>query len=187
MMKKMFIVLGLIAIASAVQAQKLNDLKAHDINGYALDMTVDQVQQVAKQSLENKGQGQYKLTIDGINYDFEFTVLGHLWRIESNQVLGRFIPDHDFAQVMSKKLSDKYGSTTASLTHGPMNWNFEETYFDGALRLERVALSLDVLLTGGYGEPIGLDMTLMDARIERRDIAKANADPKSKAESSVKF
>jgi hypothetical protein len=64
-----------------------HDLLVHDINGFALDMTVEQVKAVANRPLHPIGGGQAKSNSDGIEYDLGFSVLGHLYRIDSEQTL----------------------------------------------------------------------------------------------------
>ncbi len=54
-------------------------------------------------------------------------------------------------------------------------------------RLNRGTESLSAMLDGGYGQPVSLEMKLMDFRIMRRDLDKANAGPKSRAEQGAKF
>jgi hypothetical protein len=166
-----------------------DDLLARNINGYSLDMTVQQVQAVAHESLRSIGAGQYLVTANGIDYDFGFSVLGHLYRIDSKQILGRFIPDEAFARILTKKLSDKFGPPqTNQLPGGPAFWQYVEPYREaGGPVSNRITVSLSALLLGGSGQPISLNMKLMDFRIMRRDLARANAGPRSNAEDNTRF
>jgi hypothetical protein len=165
-----------------------NGLLAHDINGFSLDMTVEQVAAVAHRPLSPLGGGQYKVTVDGIDYDFGFSVLGHLFRIDSKQPLGHFIPDGAFAATLTNKLSKKFGPPQSNqLPGGPAFWTFLEAYTTNGERLNREAESLSVMLGAGYGEPVSLEMKLMDFRIMRRDIEKLNSTPRSRAQSGIKF
>lgn len=164
-------------------------LLAHDINGYHLDMTVEQVAAVAHKPLVSLGYGQYQVKSDGIDYNFGFSVLGHLYRIDSEQQLGGFIPDKAFAETLTDKLSKKFGPLKSNLLPtGPAGSEYLEMYTDTmGQNLRRVTESLSVVLLGGYGQPVSLDTKLMDFRIMRRDIAAANAAPRSRAENAAKF
>jgi hypothetical protein len=135
------------------------------------------------------GRGQAKVTVDGIEYDLGFSVLGHLYRIDSEQNLGNFIPDQAYAGSLAKKMSAKFGPPNSNqLPDGPLMWGFSEPYrqADGSV-MNRDTVSLSAMLTGGFGLPITLHLKLMDFRIMRRDLAKANAAPRSRAEDNTKF
>ena len=165
-----------------------NGLLAHDINGFSLDMTVEQVAAVAHRPLSPLGGGDYKVTVEGIEYGFGFSVLGHLFRIDSKQPLGHFIPDGDFAATLTNKLSKKFGPPQSNqLPGGPAFWTFLEAYTTNGETLNRETESLSVMLGAGYGEPVSLEMKLMDFRIMRRDIEKLNTNPRSHAQSGIKF
>lgn len=166
-----------------------HDLLAHDINGFALDITLEQVREIAHQPLELIGQDQAKVTVDGIKYDFGFSSLGRLFRIDSDQNLGYFIPDQTYANTLATKMTAKFGPAKYNgLPNAPLAWGYVEPYRkpDGSI-MTGDALSLSALLTGGYGQPITLHLKLMDFRIMRRDLAKFNALPRSRAEDNTKF
>jgi hypothetical protein len=103
--------------------------------------------------------------------------------------LGRFIPDGAFGATLTNKLSEKFGPPqTNQLPGGPAFWTFLERYTDAnGQRLNRETESLSVMLGGGYGQPVSLEMKLMDFRIMRRDVEKLNANPKARAQSGIKF
>jgi hypothetical protein len=129
------------------------------------------------------------VTLDGIKYDFGFSILGHLFRIDSDQNLGNFIPDQAYADTLAKKMTAKFGPPKYNgLPSAPLAWGFVEPYrqADGSI-MTRDTLSLSALLLGGYGQPITLHLKLMDFRIMRRDLAEANAAPRSRAEDKTKF
>jgi hypothetical protein len=175
--------------ASRSIASTRHDLLAHDINGFTLDMTVERVKAVADRPLHPIGGGQAKVTVDDIEYDLGFSVLGHLYRIDSEQNLGNFVPDQVYASSLAKKMSAKFGPPNSNqLPDGPLTWGFSERYreADGAV-MNRDTVSLSAMLTGGYGQPIVLHLKLMDFRIMRRDLAKANAAPRSSAVNKTKF
>lgn len=179
---------ALLVASTSVSLAQDNGLLAHDINGFSLDMTVEQVVALAHRPLSPLGGGDYKVTVDGIEYGFGFSVLGHLFRIDSKQPLGHFIPDGAFATTLTNKLSKKFGPPQSNqLPRGPAFWSFLEAYTSNGERLNRETESLSVMLGAGYGEPVSLEMKLMDFRIMRRDIEKLNAAPRSRAQSGVKF
>lgn len=166
-----------------------NGLLAQDINGFSLDMTVEQVAVVAHRRLSSLGGGQYHATVDGIDYNFGFSVLGHLYRIDSRQNLGYFTPDEHFARTLTEKLSHKFGPPQRNqLPGGPVAWEYFEQYREtGGPVINRTTVSLDAWVVGGWGQPILLNIKLMDFRIMRRDLARANSEPRSHAESGTKF
>jgi hypothetical protein len=56
-----------------------------------------------------------------------FSVLGHLYRIDSEQNLGNFIPDQAYASSLVKKMSAKFGPPNSNqLPDGPLMWGFSE-------------------------------------------------------------
>lgn len=178
----------LYALASISQAQN-QGLLSHDVNGVSLDMTVAQVTAAAGKELAALGRGQYEVDVNGIGYSFGFSALGHLYRIDSKQLLGHFIPDKAFALTLTKKLTNKYGPPqTNQLPDGPAMWGFVETYLNAyKLPVNRTTESLSVMLEAGYDRPVYLDIKLMDFRILRRDLERADTSPRSHAEGDMKF
>lgn len=146
-------------------------LLAHDLSGFALDMTVDQVAAVAGKPLAPIAAGHYQVTIYGTDYDFGFTPLGHHYRIDSRQQLGLFTPDPAFAPTLTERLTKKFGQPLSNqLIAGPAMWMFEEPYTGPkGEKLTRETEILTVLVTGGKGEPVAVEMQLVAPRILRRD------------------
>ncbi|MGA2654036.1 MAG: hypothetical protein ABSF28_26240 [Terracidiphilus sp.] len=146
-------------------------LLAHDLSGFTLDMTVDQVTAVAAKPLTQIAAGHYQVTVLGTDYDFGFTPLGHLYRIDSRQQLGLFTPDPAFAPTLSERLIKKFGQPLSNqLITGPAMWMFEEPYAGPkGEKLTRETESLTVLVTGGKDEPVTVEMQLVAPRILRRD------------------
>ena len=164
-------------------------LLARDINGLQLDMTVKEVEALPHDKWEDLGGGQVKATIAGVRYDLEFTPLGHLFRISSSQQLGRFAPDRAFGLDVARRLAAKYGPPHFNwLPTGTADWDYAEPYItiNGA-KLNRGTESLNVMIGGGFGAPVSLQMKLMDFRLLRRDTELLNAQPEAKAQSAVKF
>jgi hypothetical protein len=166
--------LGFILGASGAVSAQENALLAHDINGFALDMTVEQVTSLAKTPLVSLDGDQYGATVDGIDYDFRFSPLGHLYRIDSRQEIGTFTPDDAFAADLTERLAKKFGPPQSNqLPAGPASWLFQEDYIDaGGQKLKRETESLTVLVKGGNGQPVAILFKLTAARILRRDTQK---------------
>lgn len=164
-------------------------LKAQDINGVRLDMTVQQVAAIAPAGLEAIGGGQYNTNIAGVAYNLEFTPLGHLFRIDSSQPLGYFEPDQAFGLALVAKLSAKYGiPQSVQLPAGPIQWGFTEPALtDGGIEHLVLTESFSALLMPEYQKPVSLHLKLMDFRILRRDRAAMNVDPEKAAEARVHF
>jgi hypothetical protein len=164
-------------------------LAAHDINGFALGMSLKEVQEHAGHALQSLGRGDFSATVEGIDYDFGFSILGHLYRIDSKQPLGQFIPDAAFGRSLTEKLVAKYGQPHQNqLPDGPAFWEFLEPYQIGpGMTANRTTLSLSAMLMSGYNQAVTLNMKLMDFRIMRHDLAIANSGPRSKAEHATKF
>lgn len=164
-------------------------LWAHDVNGIRLDMTMQEVSRLFSNHLTSLGGGNFKGERKGVTYSLGFTPLGHLFRIDSSQDLGRFVPDLKFASDLTAKLADKYGPPeTNQLPGGPAFWSFLNYYeMSAGWRLPRQTESLSVGLGGGYGLPVTLDFKLMDFRILRRDAAIINRVPELQAQERAQF
>lgn len=165
------------------------DLLAYDINGFKLDMTLKQVRAVAGHRLFYLGGGQFKTSVKGVDYNFGFSILGHLFRINSRQNLGQFIPDAAYTETVTEQLSAKYGPPqTNQLPGGPADWQFVQPYSNpNGPVLNQITVELSAMLSGFGTEPKSFDMQLIDFRIVRRDLAKANAGPRSRAQESTSF
>jgi hypothetical protein len=125
--RRIGLILTLAFVASVHAQTKPHELLARDISGYGLDMTVAQIQAIAGKPLEPLGNNQYKVIVDGIKYDFGFSVLRYLFRIDSDQDLGRFIPDRIYAKSLADKMSAKFGPPNDNeLPNGPLSWGFSE-------------------------------------------------------------
>jgi len=166
-----------------------NCLRAHDINGIRLDMTVQQVSELVPNGLTPLGGGQFNADIGMTSYNFEFSPLGHLFIINSSQQLTSFAPDREFGFALTKKLETKYGPPDSNqLPGGPASWGYLEYYTTNqGMRLARETESLSVMLMDHYQKPVTLEMKLMDFRILRRDEDALNRAPKSEAQSLVQF
>ena len=173
--------MGLLGASATIGPAQENSLLAHDINGFALDMTVEQVTALADGPLVSAGSGQYQVSKEGIDYDFSFSASGHLYRIDSRQELPNFTPDAAFASDLTDRLAKKFGPPQSNqLPQGPAAWMFQETYIGAkGEKLTRENESLIVLLAGGNGHPVSVEFQLTSPRIQRRDAQSPSAAPKS--------
>jgi len=165
-----------LALIGAVHAQSAG-LLAHDINGFALDMTLEQVKAAAAVPFTPLAEGQYKATVEGIDYNFGFSAQGHLYRIDSKQLLGMFAADAGLAAALTARLTQKFGSPLDNqLPAGPAFWRFDEPYTTLAgKQSRRETESLLFALSGGNGQPLAAEMQLQDLRILRRDELKSGS------------
>lgn len=182
--------IGTVTMAQTNATHHVEDgLLAHDINGYTLDMTVEQAKAISNEPMQSLGHGHFQVKTSDVDYDLNFSILGHLYLIESVQDLGIFTPDATYARTLTEKLTRKFGKPQNNmLPDGPVQWGWSQDFIKaGTPPYSLPTVELSALLLGGYGQPITLHMHLIDFRIERRDLAKANSTPRSKAEAATKF
>lgn len=186
------IIVGIAMLSPAhanILCERVSCLQAQDINGIRLDMTVQQVARLLPNGLIPIGGGDFQAVNGDTSYDFGFTALGHLYRIDSRQILGRFLPDREFGLHLTAKLVAKYGPAEGNqLPGGPASWDFVENNAtaQGAMLTQR-AESLSAILNRGYDAPVTLDLKLMDLRILRRDQTIMNATPLARAREHIEF
>lgn len=152
--------------------------KARDIGGFALGMPVRDAAKLS--ALEGIGNGQYQTTKDGIEYDFSVTPLGRIYRIDSEQVVGRFAIDDIFLRALAAKLTAKYGQPT-NATSETFQWSLiEPVKHTGGdpLPFETNWASAYV---GGDADGVTVHIKLIDFRILWQDEAKLNRAPRDKA------
>jgi hypothetical protein len=174
---------------STLLVANTSGLAAQDINGVQIGMTVREVAALAGGRMESLGRGQFQTSINGVQYDLGFTPLGHLYRIDSTQPLGRFVPDRAFGLNLTERLARKFGPPTSNqLPGGPAFWVYNEPYVStqGAV-LGRPTANLSAMLGGGYGQPVSLIMKLVDFRVLRHDQEAMNAKPETEAGAALKF
>lgn len=184
--------IGMIAPSIAwatVLCEKPSCLAARDVNGISLGMTVADVAARLSTDLKPLGEGQFAAQAGNQTYDFGFSALGHLYRIDSHLDLGRFIPDRSFELSLAHQLAEKYGTPeTGDVPSGVLWWTFAERYqLNNGTVVTRETESLSASLGGGFGQPVTLDIKLMDFRIMRRDIEDLNRKPEMAAQARVQF
>lgn len=164
-------------------------LQARDINDIKLDMKILQVSAHFPRGLTPIGGRQYQAKADGVSYDLEFSARGHLFRIDSSEPLGHFVPTRAFGLQLTRKLEAKYGRfETDTLPDGAAESAFAQyCTTNSGTRVTCQTESLNVMLSKEFGQPVKLDIQLMDFRILRRDAAIVNAPSEAQAESRVHF
>ena len=159
--------------------------KARDINGFELGMPI---QAALKRTKLTFRQGELFQTImDGIAYDFGVCASGLIYRIESRQELGSFIPDEVFADNLKSRLFAKYGTTN---DYSPLNlsWDLVEPvrYSDGKTHLFKTNW-FSVLVSGGHGSPLSLDMRMLDFRVCWDHKVQMNESPRDQGTDKIIF
>lgn len=163
----------------------LSATKARDINGFALGMAI---QEATARSTVTFRQGELiQATLNGIEYDFGVCPSGRIYRIQSRQKLGNFIPDEVFTAELKSKLFAKYGATNDESANN-LSWDLIESvrYSDGNTGLFKTNW-LSILVSGGHGGPLSLDMTMLDFRICWEDKVRMNEQPRDQASEAIVF
>ena len=174
---------------ATVICEKLSCLDARDVNGIHLGMTVKEVAALLPSGLTPLGAGQFSAQDGNQAYDFGFSALGHLYRIDSHLNLGNFQPDRRFELNLAGKLAKKYGPPEiGDVPSGVLWWTFAERYqLNNGTVLTRETESLSASLGGGFGQPTTLDIKLMDFRILRQDLETLNRQPEMTAAARIRF
>ncbi len=159
--------------------------KARDIRGFELGSPV---REAVKRTSVEFAQGELVETmLDGIKYDFGVCPSGRIYRIQSSQTLGSFIPDEKFISKLQAQLFEKYGRTNSS-SSGNWGWELIEPirYSEGSIHPFKTNW-FSVLLSGGYGSPVTIDMTMIDFRVCWEDSVRSNIEPRNDALEAVTF
>ncbi len=141
-------------------------------------------------TLRPLGNGDFQASGGGTTYGFGFTPLGRLYRIDSAQPLGRFVPDHATARELTARLTAKFGEPNQNqLPGGPAAWTRYMTMPspDGRRQEARQAQTLSVMFQGGRSAQVELWIKLVDFSILWEDNARINASPKTRAEDAIRF
>lgn len=158
--------------------------KARDIHGFVLGMPM---REAAKRFTVTYTQGnQIQGKLGDIELVFEVCPSGAINFIESKQPLGRFIVDKAFLYGLDAKLFAKYGQGHGE--PGNLSWNLTEPvrYTTGEVRLFTTN-SMTALVTHYDGEPVSLDLKMLDFRICWLEYDKANQKPRDEAGEKVKL
>lgn len=156
--------------------------KARDVNGFALGMNIRDAARLAP--MEKVGNGDFQTVQNGIRYDFGVTQLGRIYRLDSDQNLGRFAVDDAFVRALRTRLTAKYGvpATSSGTTFG---WSLIEPVKrtgDRTLPFETNWASATV---EGGSDGLTLHIKLLDFRIMWQDEAKLNRGPSEVAARKV--
>ncbi|WP_337188673.1 hypothetical protein [Phenylobacterium sp.] len=161
-------------------------LRAHDANGLEIGMPFRDV--ARRLRLEDLGGGQYSARERGIAYNLEFTPLGRLFRINTEQMIGRFQPDYTFGRQLTAKLTAKYGPPHYnSLPDGIASWSgYTHLRFASGQVLPREIERLSARLTTLSGE-VTLHIQLLDFGVLLRDQALLNQGPRNRGADVATF
>jgi hypothetical protein len=160
---------------------------ARDINGIALGMKLAEVNQIAP--ISHVAFDTYSLKINNIEYEVEVSPLGRVFQIDSKQLLGRFVPDRQFAASLTAKLTAKYGKPASNqLPGGPAGWSLTELVdFPNIGTFPRTTNSFDVMLLPSNNGGVAMNMMMQDFRILWQDQAQLNCAPAREGENRVQF
>lgn len=159
--------------------------KARDIGGFELGMPIASAAKRAKVVYQ---QGELVQTVrDGIEYDFGVCPSGKIYRIESRQALGNFIPDSVFMGRLKSQLSEKYG-TPSDGDAGNWGWELVEPvrYSNGSV-LNFTTNWFSVLVSENMGVDVSLDMKMIDFRVCWDDKVMRNDAPRDRANDGITF
>lgn len=165
----------------------LQGLRSTDVRGFRTGMTVREV--ASRIPLRPLGRGDFEAVEGDTKFNFGFTPLGNLYRIDTQQKLGFFRPDRSTARRLTEQLSAKFGPPRHNqLPGGPAMWTtYAQVTADDGTRITREAQSLSVMFQGGHGQEVELWIKLLDFPVLWRDAERLNAFPKAKAEEALRF
>lgn len=163
-------------------------LKSTDVRGFHTGMTLQQVS--ARARLEPLGRGEFSAVQGDTKFDFGFTPLGRLYRIDSFQTLGSFAVDYPMTARLTQQLTAKFGPPDQNqLPGGPAAWSHYVPVVEAnGTRSMRQAQTLSVMFQGvSGGGPVQLWIKLVDFPILWADQARMNSGPKSAADKALRF
>jgi hypothetical protein len=174
--------------AASTTAAAAPRLKSLDFRGYRMGMTLAEVR--SKIHLEALGGSDFTAVDGDTKYDFGFSPLGSLYRIDATQKLGSFNPDAGTGARLTQQLTQKFGPPDQNqLPGGPAFWtNYARVKLANGSTANREVQSLSVMLQGGVGNrPVELWTKMLDFSVLWADAARQNAEPKAEAEGRVRF
>lgn len=163
-------------------------LKSTDVRGFHTGMTLQEVS--ARVRLEPLGRGEFSAVQGDTKFDFGFTPLGRLYRIDSFQTLRPFAADYAMTARLTQQLTAKFGPPGQNqLPGGPASWSYSVPVVEAnGARTMRPAQTLSVMFQGGSGGgPVQLWIKLLDFPILWADQARMNSGPKAAAEQALRF
>ena len=124
----------------------------------------------------------------GVNYEFGFTALGRVYRIESVQPLGRFAPDERFTQSLNTQLIQKYGHPESNqLPVGPASWGLvEQVSLEGEPQHPFRTMWFYAMLSSEE-RGVSLNMKMLDFRVLWADAKRLNSQPRNEAIGRLRF
>lgn len=158
---------------------------ARDINGFELGMQITDALTRVKVTFQ---QGELVQSVmNGIAYDFGVCRSGKVYRIESRQELGNFLPDIIFTDRLQSDLFAKYGAASGG-SPGNLSWDLVEpvTFSDGAVRQFKTNW-FTALLSGYPNGPVTLDLRMLDFRVCWEDAVRMNAPARNAANKVIVF
>ena len=156
--------------------------KSLEVGPFALGMHVRAANAISR--LNRIGEFQFDTEHEGTKFNFEVTPAGRIYRISSQQPLGRFQEDEQFQSTLLNKLTAKYGQPD-SVSGSDFGWELFETvrsHNPGPNPFKTMWMSSTV--SDSAGDKF-LDITLIDFRILWADQAAANAPARAAAEKVV--
>jgi hypothetical protein len=159
--------------------------KARDIDGFELGSPIREAAKRIKVTWVQGDQVQGKLGDTDVT--FEICPSGAIYMIETTQPLGRFIVDKTFLDGLDAKLFAKFGKATGG-TPDNLGWDLTEPvrYTTGEQH-PFTTNWMTALVSESYGDPVTLDLKMLDFRICWAEKEKANVAPRNRASGAVRF
>lgn len=147
-------------------------------------MTVAEARKLAPVSLV--GGYQYEAKTPGLDYNFEVTPRGRIYRVTSSQPLGHFEEDRNFLTTLRTRLTAKYGQPVSAIGDS-FHWSLTEPVADNeGHRLPFNTMWMSAYVSQG-GDTASLEMTMIDFRILWADQTIQNRTPREMALGRLKF
>lgn len=173
------------AAPDSLSAANRSATLATDVNGFRLGMTMSEIGKLAK--LERIGDFQYDAEGKGVNYNFQVTPLGRVFRVTSSQDLGAFQVDQKFLATLKSQLLAKYGKPTGT-TGETFEWQLIQPVINKlGQTLPFCTMWMSAYVGGGYSSNPTLEITILDFRILWADETKLNDPARQSAEQRLRF
>lgn len=156
--------------------------KARDIGGFALGMHIRDANKISP--VENLGNDNFKTEKDGIAYDFGVTPLGRIYRISSEQPLGRFQIDRAFLASLTSKLAGKFGPVAPGVRE-TFDWELVENITRTSGQVLPFKTNWASAHVSGSSDGVTLYIKMLDFRYLWQDEGKLNRGSRDKAMSNI--